>query len=196
MLRAAALASSFLLLAGCAGKEEPIGYTPRSSAEAGRSESPPRGAGGYAFGQSPDAVRARCAAERGQLDHAGSVSTCTTEHAEIGATHVTFVEYCAGVVCKVHSLVIMERQDAESWLLTYENLRRELQQSYGKPDGQKTQLPAECEKTFADCVKSGKAWTVLRWRWDDGHAITLQIGTTRELSAISVSYAAPGAPHR
>lgn len=194
MARATAFATLTILLAGCVAREEPIGYTPRSPAESGRSEAPPNGAGGYAFGATPEQVRAKCAAERGRLDHTGQKSTCTTEHAELGATHVTLLEYCTGVVCKVHSLVIMDRPDAESWLVTFERLRRDLQQSYGTPDGEKTQLPADCEEAFADCVRSGKAWAVLRWRWDDGHAITLQIGTTQRLAAISVSYAAPGAP--
>jgi hypothetical protein len=198
MMRATVLATFSIVLAGCAKHEAPIGYTPSSSNDSVRSEEPPTGGGGFDFGAKVEKVRAKCTAERGKFAQSGQVSTCLSQHAEAGATLITLVEYCRGVACRIHSLVVLDRTDAESWLVPFEHLRRQLQGLYGAPDESHKQFPADCETEFADCVRSGKASATLRWRWDDGHAVMLRLGTTEQVpAAISVSYSdAPTAPTR
>lgn len=189
MIRVAAVAASVFALAGCAKPEQPIGYTPSSPTESTRSEAPPSGGGGYAFGADLAAVRAKCARDRGELAQSGKVSVCKTQHPELGATQLTLVELCGGVVCRVHSLMLLDRPDAEGWLVPFEVLRRQLQKSFGTPDEDHSEFPAECEQRFAECVRSGKASATLRWRWDDGHAVMLRLGATDQVpAAISVSY--------
>ena len=193
-----ALTTAFIVLAGCAKPGPPIGYTPSSPTDPTRSEAPPAGGGGYDFGADLDTVRAKCAAEHGALKHSGKVSVCTARHEDIGATRVTLLEYCSGAVCRIHSLVMLDRSDAKSWLVPFEVLRRELQKRFGTPDEDHSELPADCETLFAECVRSGKASATLRWRWDDGHAVMLRLGTTEQVpAAISVSYeGSPGTPAR
>ncbi len=193
--RVALLAGISLALVACRNNNRPIGYTPRSEADTARAEEPPTGGGGFDFGSSAADVAAKCRAQRGKVGKSGQVSACTTPHPEVGATLLTLVEYCQGAVCRVHSLMVLEHRDAESWLIPFEQLRRQLQVRYGAPDETHTEFPASCEEDFAGCVKSGKASATLRWRWEDGHAVMLRIGSIAQVpAAISVSYSDREAP--
>jgi hypothetical protein len=131
-----------LVLGACAKHEAPIGYTPEPPDDSARTEDPPSGGGGFQFGAGVDKVRAKCAAQHGQFAQSGQVSTCVARHAAVGATLITLVEYCGGAACRIHSVVTLERKDAQSWLVPFEHLRRELQGQYGAPDDDHTQFPA------------------------------------------------------
>jgi hypothetical protein len=189
MVRTRILAAVALTLVACRKNDKPIGYTPSSEMSAAREEPPPTGGAGFDFGMDPVKVQKQCRARNGELGQSGSVTTCLIRNAQVGATLLTLIEYCRGVTCRVHSVAVIERADAESWLVPFEHLRRELQRDYGSPDEQETNFPADCEKDFADCVRSGKASATLRWRWEDGHAVMLRLGGVEQVpAAISVSY--------
>lgn len=198
MIRCVAVVLSTFALSGCVKPEQPIGYTPGSPKEPARADPAPTGGGGYEFGADLAKVRAKCSAERGKLEHTGKVSVCTSRHEDVGATRITLLEYCGGTVCRIHTLMVLDRPDAKSWLVPFDYLRRQLLDSYGAPDEQKSELPAECEAEFAACVRDGKATAKLRWMWEDGHAVMLRLGTTEQVpAAISVSYeSALGGPSR
>lgn len=178
-----------LLLAGCAKKQAPIGYDPVSPNAPTRVETPPSGGGGLVFGAKVADARAKCAAEHGAFSQSGKVSTCVTQHAGIGATLITLAQYCDGVACRIHTVLVLERADATSWLVPFAHLRGQLLEKFGDPDQNKTRFPADCQQDFAGCVKSGEASALLKWQWDDGHAVMLRIGPIRQIpAAISVSY--------
>jgi len=189
MSRALVLAVLCLLGAGCRKQEAPIGYTPASEFDSKRVEDAPTGGAGFDFGADSTKVRARCAEQQGKFEQSGEVSTCVAGHPEAGATLVTLVEYCHGAACRIHSLVTLERRDAESWLVPYEQLRRKLQAEFGTPDDSQNEFPADCADDFAGCVQSGKASAKLSWKWGDGHAVMLAVAATDQIpAAIIVSY--------
>jgi hypothetical protein len=188
MTRSLMLATFLVLLAGC-NKQAPIGYTPDSEYDYSRSEDPPTGGAGFNFGSDLATVRAKCAAQGGKFAQSGQVSTCLARRAEVGVSMLTLVEYCQGAACRIHNLAAFDRPDAESWLVPFEHLRRELQRQYGDPDDRHTKFPADCADDFAGCVRSGKASAKLRWHWPDGHALMLVVGSAKEVPvAIIVSY--------
>jgi hypothetical protein len=196
--RRSALTTLAIALGGCAGKNDPpIGYTPESETESkspesrtGRSEPSPTGGAGYDFGTTVEKVRAKCLTAGGQFKQTGGVSSCTKRYDDGAVTQITLVEYCQASACRVHSVAILDRADAKTWLTAFESLARGLQEKFGKPDDHRVEVPNECETHFAECVKSGKASAMLHWRWDDGSAVMLRLGTLKQLPAgISVSYA-------
>jgi len=197
LARAFVLATIALALSGCQKNERPIGYTPEEDREpessvrqTGRTEPTPSGGAGYDFGASADKVHAKCRADGGVFKHTHDVSSCTKRHDKAGATQVTLVEYCSSKVCRVHSVAVLDEPDAKSWLTAFEALQRGLQKSFGNPDDRKIDVPKECETRFAECVKSGKASAMLSWHWDDGSAVMLRLGATKNTPAgLSVSYA-------
>ncbi len=197
MTRSLMFAAFLVLLAGCNKQDKPIGYTPDSEYDYSRSEAPPTGGAGFDFGSNLAKVRAKCAAQGGKFAQSGQVSTCLAERAEVGMSMLTLVEYCQGAACRIHNLVAFERPDAESWLVPFERLRRELQKQYGEPDDRHTKFPADCAEDFAGCVRSGQASAKLRWHWADGHAVMLVVGSAKEVpAAIIVSYSAASAEPR
>ena len=178
-----------LVLAGCTKKQAPIGYDPVSPNAPTRAEAPPTGGGGVDFGATLAGARAKCTADQGAFSQSGKVSTCVTHHTELGATLITLVQYCGGAACRIHTVLILERPDATSWLVPFAHLRGQLLEKFGDPDQNDTKFPADCKQDFAGCVKSGEASALLRWSWDDGHAVMLRIGPIKQIpAAISVSY--------
>ncbi len=141
MVRSTLVAALCLALAGCAKRGPPIGYTPESADAPTRAEEPPTGGGGFAFGADVAKVRAKCSAAHGKFVQSGQVSTCLTRQPEVGATFITLVEYCGGAVCRIHSLLTLDRADAQSWLVPFEHLRRQLLRQYGDPDQNDAQFP-------------------------------------------------------
>ncbi len=177
------------VLVGCAKKQAPIGYDPVSPDQPTRAEAPPTGGGGLDFGARVTDARAKCAAGQGAFSQSAKVSTCVTRHAELGATLITLVEYCDGAACRIHTVLMLEHADASSWLVPFAHLRGQLLEKFGDPDQNDTKFPADCQQDFASCVKSGAASALLRWSWNDGHAVMLRIGAIQQLpAAISVSY--------
>lgn len=192
--RTLAVAVALLGLAACAGRSEPpVGVSTAPLDEpSGRSEAPPEGGAGHVFGESAQDARARCAAEQGAWEQRGRAGACTETSAAAGARRVTILEYCDGAVCRIHTLVTLQQPDAQAWLGAYEHLRRELERRFGTPDDRETRFPAACESDFAACVRSGSAGALLRWRWQDGHAVMLRVGALGEVpAAVSISYASP-----
>lgn len=178
-----------LVAVGCAKKQAPIGYDPVSPNEPTRVEAPPDGGGGLQFGAQAADVRAKCDAEQGAFSRSGDVSTCVTRHAKLGAMLITLVQYCGGAACRIHTVLVLEHPDATSWLVPFAHLRGQLLKKFGDPDQNDTQFPADCQQDFTGCVKSGAASALLKWRWDDGHAVMLRIGAIQQIpAAISVSY--------
>jgi hypothetical protein len=192
--RALLFAVCCLLGTGCRKQDAPIGYTPASEFDSKRVEDAPTGGAGFDFGADEKKVRAECAEQQGEFAQSGEVSTCVARHPEAGATLTTLVEYCHGAACRIHSLVTLDRRDAESWLVPYEQLRRKLQAEFGAPEDSRNEFPADCADDFAGCVQSGKAWAKLRWSWGDGQAVMLALASTDQIpAAIIVSYSSAAA---
>jgi hypothetical protein len=189
MRRTVLLTMICLPFAGCRKQEAPIGYTPASEFDSKRVEDPPTGGAGFDFGADAKTVRAKCSEQHGKFEQSGAVSTCVARHPEVGATLITLVEYCHTAACRIHSVVTIDKRDAESWLVPYEQLRRKLHEQFGTPEDNDSNFPADCADDFAGCVESGKASAKLRWRWGDGHAVMLAVGRTDQIpAAIIVSY--------
>jgi hypothetical protein len=187
------LLASALALTACAPSGEPeIGKSTAPFDETGRREPPPTGGAGYDFGMDASAAEARCGAEKGSWKREKAASSCTQRNERAGATQLSVLEFCAGSLCRVHSVLALESPEARTWLVAFEHLRRQLEKSYGAPDDHQVSLPAECEQAFSDCIRSGAASARLRWYWPDGHAVMLLLGAAGDAGAgISVSYASP-----
>jgi hypothetical protein len=184
-----------LLVIGCASQKPatPIGSSdaPAETAEA-RSSAPPSGGGRYAFGITKEAARAECEKGAGRWQSEGDATWCTSHSEQAGASAMTVVEFCGGALCRVHALLVLDRRDAEAWLGAFEVLARELESRYGRPDDRQLALPKECAAEFFACMDSGRASALLRWFWEDGHAVLLRMGPNGEAPAgITVSYASP-----
>jgi hypothetical protein len=194
-LDAIAVSAGLCLVLGCAPNAEPeVGRSDAPFDETGRSEAPPSGGASYAFGLDPGAAEARCASSRGSWKQEPGASSCTVRNEQAGTTQLTILEFCGGALCRVHSLLAIDRSDAKTWLVAFEHLRKQLEKSFGAPDDSQLDLPAECETAFSDCVKRGAASARLRWHWEDGHAVMLLLGPTGESgAAIAVSFASPAA---
>ena len=178
-----------LCLAACAPSEPAVGVSTAPLDEPGRSQAPPTGGGGYEFGASQAEAQARCTSSQGQW-RGGAASACMTRNDAAGASLLTVLEFCAGALCRVHSVATFDAPDAKTWLSAFEHLRRELQNVYGPPDDSDADLPADCEAHFSDCVRAGRATARMRWFWEDGHAVMLRLGSAQGVPAgISVSYA-------
>jgi hypothetical protein len=192
MTRELGWAALVLALAACAKSEPPVGVSTAPYDETGRSEPAPTGGAGYEFGSTPETVQKRCAGGGGAWKHHDPLSSCTVRNETAGATRVTLLEWCDGKLCRVHTLAVLDRTDAATWLGALELLRRELTRTFGAPDEQETHFPAECEREFSKCVRDGSATAVYRWSWPDGHAVLLRLGAMGDVPAtISVSYANP-----
>jgi hypothetical protein len=191
-MRGPAAATLAIVLAACAPSEPPVGVSTAPYDETGRSEPPPTGGAGYDFGAAPESVQKRCATGGGRWKHHARLSSCTERNEAAGATRVTLLEWCEGVLCRIHTLAVLDHKDAATWLGAFELLRRELARAFGAPDEERSQFPARCERDFDACVRDGSASALLRWSWPDGHAVLLRLGAMGDVPAtISVSYANP-----
>jgi hypothetical protein len=152
---------------------------------------PPMGAAGFGFGETPEDVERRCAAA-GQIWRSGSDKAgCSGPAASLGIAASVDVEFCAGRACAI----TIEHAPRTDWSRSSVTLKANLETKYGRPQESSGSVPESCrgERAFVRCLESRQVTLRYTWRWAGGESLEMSVGkpTDAESAAIRLVYRRP-----
>jgi hypothetical protein len=136
---------------------------------------PPVGAAGFAFGQTPSEGQQRCeqAGHQWRLVE-DTAATCSGAAAELGFPASVGVRFCGGQACAIS----VQHQPNADWAERVVTLKAQLEAKYGTPHETPGPIPERCRSAqdFTQCLQSNTLTLRYGWRWTGGEGVELLVG--------------------
>jgi hypothetical protein len=127
---------------------------------------PPKGAGGFQFGQTRDEVQSACTGGSFEFAAAGdNGARCSGLLANLPFKAAAQFSFCGEAVCKI--AIVVDTSELGATLLTsYKSVNDALTKKYGKAAQRITKLPSRCsEANVRECLKEGVVTLQRTWEW-------------------------------
>jgi len=142
---------------------------------------PPKGAAGFDFGETPEDVARRCEAAgkawRGaSSDNATQQSGCSGPAASLGIEASVDVAFCGGRAC----VITVDHVPSGNWSRSAVTLKGKLETKYGPAQESSGSVSEHCrsEQDFARCLEAQKVALQYKWTWAGGESIEMTVGKT------------------
>jgi hypothetical protein len=140
---------------------------------------PPKGAAGFAFGETLEAVARRCEAvgetwRGGSSGNPADTSGCSGPAASIGIEASVDVGFCGGRACTI----TVEHVPRGYWSRSAVALKANLETKYGPAQESSGTVPEQCrsEQDFMRCLEAQQVALQYKWTWAGGESIEMTVG--------------------
>jgi hypothetical protein len=151
----------------------------------------PTAAAGFEFGSSKEQVTERCSAAEGVFTPSSKGGVCSKPAAPVGFDGEVTTAFSGTGLCTVTVAKLYPDSEATPLTDKFAQLVKILRGKYGKNSA--LQVPSgDCKQQIAACLRRDSAIMMAKWKWPDGHEISLGVTAPENGLLMTLRYKAPG----